>query len=96
MYKHKKLPTPTNPPINTSKMLRMHKERIASVQLRHDMIQANKRQSYINEYDRNKGYLSHNITHGHVSHAHLTARKEILKELFQQSFKPQMHELYSK
>ena len=52
MFKHKKLPTPTNPPINTAKVLKMHKERVASVQLRHDMIQANKRQNYINEYDR--------------------------------------------
>ena len=95
MYKHKKLPTPTNP-INTSKMLRMHKERIASVQLRHDMIQANKRQNYINEYDRINGILSNNIAHGYDSAAYLTNRKEKLKDLFEQSFKEQMHELYNK
>ena len=52
MYKHKQLPSQSRPPINTAKVLRMHKERVASVQLRHDMIQANKRQNYINEYDR--------------------------------------------
>ena len=74
----------------------MHRERIASVQLRQDMIQANKRQNYINEYDRINGMLSHNITHGHISHDHLTKRKEKLKDLFEQSFKDQMHELYNK
>ena len=96
MYKHKNLPTPINPPINTAKVLRTHEERIASVQLRHDMIQANKRQNYMNEYDRINGMLSHNITHGHISYDHLTKRKEKLKDLFEQSFKDQMHELYNK
>ena len=96
MYKHKKLPTPVNPPISTAKVLRKHRERIASLQLRHDMIQANKRQNYINEYDRINGYLSHNIAHGHVSHAHLTTRKEKLKDLFEKSFRDEMHELYNK
>ena len=96
MDKHKNLPTPINPPINTAKVLRMHKERVASVQLRHDMIQANKRQNYINEYDRINGSLSNNIAHGHVSAAYLTNRKEKLKDLFEQSFKEQMHELYNK
>ena len=96
MYKHKQLPSQSRPPINTAKVLRMHKERVASVQLRHDMIQANKRQNYINEYDRINGILSHNIAHGHVSHDHLTKRKDKLKDLFEQSFKEQMHELYNK
>ena len=96
MFKHKKLPTPTNPPVNAAKVPTMHRERIASVQLRQDMIQANKRQNYINEYDRINGMLSHNITHGHISHDHLTKRKEKLKDLFEQSFKDQMHELYNK
>ena len=96
MFKHKKLPTPTNPPINTAKVLKMHKERVASVQLRHDMIQANKRQNYINEYDRINGMLSYNITHWHISHDHLTKRKERLKELFNESFEDALHELYNK
>jgi len=96
MDKHSKLPKPINAPINIEKILRKHKTKVASLQLRHDIIQANKRQNYINEYDRINGYLMHNITHGHESHAHLTSRKERLKELFAQSFIPQMHELYSK
>ena len=85
MYKHKNLPTPINPPINTAKVLRKHKERVASVQLRHDMIQANKQQNYINEHDRTDGILSKNIAHGHVSAAYLTNRKEKLTDLFEQS-----------
>ena len=79
MYKHKQLPSQSRPPINTAKVLRILRERIASVQLRHDTIQANKRQSYINECDRINGMLSHNITHGHVSYDHLTNRKNRIK-----------------
>jgi hypothetical protein len=79
MYKHKQLPSQSRPPTNTAKVLRMHKERVASVQLRHDMIQANKRQNYINEYDRINGILSNNIAHGHVSAAYLTNRKTRIK-----------------
>ena len=33
---------------------------------------------------------------GHISAAYLTNRKEKLKDLFEQSFKEQMHELYNK
>jgi hypothetical protein len=32
------------------------------------------------------GYLSHNITHGHVSHAHLTARKRNIKRIVSTKF----------
>jgi hypothetical protein len=52
MYKHNKLPKPINAPINIETILRKHKTKVASLQLRHDIIQANKRQNYINEYDR--------------------------------------------
>ena len=96
MYKHSKLPKPINAPINIETILRKHKTKVASLQLRHDIIQANKRQNYINEYDRINGILSHNIAHGHVSHDYLTKRKDQLKDLFEQSFKEQMHELYNK
>ena len=104
MYKHKKfdskfeeiIPTIKKSPVDMHKILKKHKEKHESIQLRHDIIQANKRQNYINEYDRINGYLMHNITHEHVSHAHLTSRKEQLKLLFEKSFKPEMHELYNK
>ena len=96
MYKHSKLPKQIHAPINIETILRKHKTKVASLQLRHDIIQATKRQNYINEYDRINGELSHNITHGHVSHTRLVARKERLKELFHQSFIPQMHELFNK
>ena len=95
MYKHKQLPSQSRPPINTAKVLRMHRERVASVQLRHDMIQANKRQNYINEYDRINGILSNHIAHGHVSAAYLSNRKTRLKELFDESFEDKKHELYN-
>ena len=81
MDKPKKLPTFVKAPIDAEKVLKRHATRVASLQLRHDIIQANKRQNYINEYDRINGYLMHNITHEHVSHAHLTSRKEQLKNL---------------
>ena len=96
MYKHSKLPKPINAPINIETILRKHKTKVASLQLRHDILQATKRQNYINEYDRINGYLSHNITHGHVSHTHLTARKERLKELFHESFEDAVHEINNK
>ena len=104
MYKHKKfndkfpeyLPKLIKPPVKMKDIFSKRKEQHESIQLSHDIINAVKRQNYINEYDRINGELSRNITHGHVSHAHLTARKERLKQLFHESFIPQMHELYSK
>ena len=102
MYKHKKfdskfeeiIPTIKKSPVDMHKILTKHKEKHESIQLRHDIIQANRRQNYINEYDRINGYLTHNITHGHISHDVLTKRKERLKELFDESFESALHELY--
>ncbi len=104
MYKHKKfndkfpeyLPKANRPPVNLKDVFKKRKEQHESIQLRHDIINAVKRQNYINEYDRINGYLSHNITHGHISHAHLTARKERLKELFHESFEDAVHEINNK
>ena len=79
MDKPKKLPTFVKAPIDAEKVLKRHATRVASLQLRHDIIQANKRQNYINEYDRINGILSNNIAHGHVSAAYLTNRKTRLK-----------------
>ena len=55
-----------------------------------------KRQNYINEHDRIKGELSHNITQGHISYATLTARQKRLKELFAESFEDALHEINNK
>ena len=97
MDKHKKLlPKPINAPINIEKILRKHRNKVASLQFRHDILQATKRQNYINEYDRINGELSNDITHGHVSHAHLAARKQKLKEIFHESFEEALHEIYNK
>ena len=104
MYNHKKfdshfeaiIPTIKTAPVDLHKIFKKRKEQHESVQLRHDIIQHDKRQNYINEYDRINGYLSHNITHGHISYEHLTKRKERLKELFEDSFENALHELYNK
>ena len=104
MFKHNKfgdklpeyLPTVKRSPVNLKDVFKKRKELHESIQLRHDIITANKRQNYINEYDRINGYLMHNITHGHVSRDHLTKRKERLKELFNESFEEALHELYNK
>ena len=103
MYKHKKfndkfqeyLPKIKKPPVNLKDVFKKRKEQHESIQFRRDILQANKRQNYINEYDRINGILSHNITHGHVSEAHLTTRKKRLKELFDESFEDKKHELYN-
>ena len=104
MYKHKKfgdkfqenIPIIKKQPVHLKDVFKKRKEQHESVQLRHDIIQANQRQNYINEYDRINGYLTHNITHGHISREYLTKRKERLKELFNESFEDALHELYNK
>ena len=108
MYKHKKfndefssyLPKMTKPPVKMkdilSKRKAQQKEHHESIQYRNDILNAVKRQNYINEYDRIKAELSHNITHGHVSHATLTARQKRLKELFAESFEDVLHEINDK
>ena len=103
MYKHKKfgdkfqehLPTIKRPPVKLKDLLKKKKEQHESLQYRHDMIQANKRQNYINGYDRINGILTNNIAHGHVSAAYLTNRKNRIKELFDESFEDKKHELYN-
>ena len=44
---------------NLKDVFKKRKEQHESIQLRHDIINAVKRQNYINEYDRINGYLSH-------------------------------------
>ena len=103
MYKHKQfgdkiqenIPIIKRPPVKLKDLLKKKKEQHESIQYRHDMIQSNKRQNYINEYDRINGILSNNISHGHVSAAYLTNRKTRLKELFDESFEDKKHELYN-
>ena len=103
MYKHKQfgdkfqeyLPKIKKPPVNLKDVFKKRKEQHESVQYRHDIIQANKRQNYINEYDRINGILSHNIAHGHVSAKHLEDRKTRIKELFDESFEDKKHKLYN-
>ena len=91
MYKHKKfndefssyLPKMTKPPVKMkdilSKRKAQQKEHHESIQYRNDILNAVKRQNYINEYDRINGIFSNNIAHGHVSAAYLTNRKKNIK-----------------
>jgi len=103
MYKHKQfgdkfqeyLPTIKRPPVKLKDLLKKKKEQHESLQYRHDMIQANKRENYINEYDRINGILSNNIAHGHVSAEYLTSRNNKIKKLFDESFEDKKHELYN-
>ena len=82
MFEHKKLGdklpeyvlTIKRSPINFKTMFKRRKEQHESVEFRHEIIQANERQNYINEYDRINSMLSNNIAHGHVSAAYLTNR----------------------
>ncbi len=103
MNKHKKLqpnhvlvPRIVKPPISYATILAKNRLKEASLQYRHDVIQASKRQNYINEYDRLKGILTSNISHGFHDHDRLQHRQQELTNLFAQSFAKNepLHELY--
>jgi hypothetical protein len=75
MIKDKKLPIMTRAPINYATILRKGRIKEASLQYRHDVAKSRQRQNYINEYDRIKGMLSHNITHEHYDYQRLKNRQ---------------------
>jgi hypothetical protein len=65
----------------------------ASVLIRKEMLEKNKRANYINEYDRILGLLEghadrFNIPGGHFQKDKLTNRLQMLKKLFQESHEP--------
>ena len=86
---HGLIPTHVKSPISYSSILNKNRIQEASLQYRHDVIQASKRQNYINEYDRLKGMLSNNISKGHHDHHRLQHRQQQLTKLFTQSFTDQ-------
>ena len=96
MIKDKNLPIITKAPISYATILRKGRIKEASLQFRHDVAKARIRQNYMNEFDRIKGMLSHNITHGHYDYQRLKNRQTELKSLFDESFKEPLHELYKK
>ena len=96
MIKDKKLPIITRAPISYATILRKGRIKEASLQYRHDVANSRQIQNYINEYDRIKGMLSHNITHGHYDYQRLKNRQEELKTLFDESFNKPLHDIYKK
>ena len=93
MNKHQKLapnqglvPTMINAPFSLEAFLKKLKRKEALLQYRHDMLNATRRQNYINEYDRAAGILNHSITHRHMDHHRLTDRQAELKQLIDESF----------
>ena len=90
------LPKMIHPPFSLTAFLKKLKRKEALLQYRHDIINATKRQNYINEYDRIAGMLNHSITHRHVDHNRLLNRQAELKKLFDESFNPPGHEISGK
>ena len=103
MNKHKKLapnqgliPKIQKPPISVEKFLEKLATRRALVQYRNDIVQAQHRQNYINEYDRIAGILHKSITNGYMDHSRLKDRQAELKKLYEQSFEKPSHEITRK
>ncbi len=93
------IPKLIRPPISYNKIFEKARVKDASLSFRHAMIQANKRQNYINEYDRLKGILTSDISHGSHDHVRLQERQKDLKQLFADSFKTNtypLHDIYKK
>ena len=90
------IPRLTKPPISYATIVNKARIKEASLQYRHDVIQATKRQNYFHEYDRLKGMLANNISHGHHDHDRLQHRQQELTKLFALSFATNnpLHELY--
>ena len=103
MNKHKKLapnqglvPKMINPPFQLEAFLKKLKKKEALLQYRHDMLNATRRQNYINEYERIAGLLSQSVTSRHVDHNRLMNRQAELKQLFDESFDKPRHEISRK
>ena len=68
----------------------------ASIQFRNDMLKANARAHYHNEYDRIRSILTHTVVpQGHMSRERLENRAKELKRLAMESVHPPHHEIYN-
>lgn len=96
MLSQSQIPTITKSPVSYATIVKKGNIRAASLQYRHDVLQATNRQNYINEYDRLKGMLTSNISHGNHDYDRLQRRQQELTNLFTQSFNKitPNHELY--
>lgn len=65
---------------NLQKQLDAHATKVASIRLRKEWLEKQKKTNYQNEYDRIRGMISENVVKG-KSIASLDARKKRLEEL---------------
>ena len=84
---------PRRVPYSYEKIMENHHRRNASIQFRNDLLKAQKRANYHNEYDRLTGILNNTVLR-HGNKERLINRKEELKRLAQTAFHPAHHEIY--
>ena len=85
---------PRRIPYSYHKIMERHHRRHASIQFRNDLLKAQARANYHNEYDRLTGIFNNTVLK-HGDKERLMNRKEELKKLAQQSFYPPHHEIYN-
>jgi len=85
---------PRRVPYSYHKLMERHQRRHASIQFRNDLLKAQARANYHNEYDRLTGIMNSTVL-GHGDKERLMNRKEELKRLAQASFYPPHHEIYN-
>jgi len=96
------IPAPiSNPEAYKILLKRERMQKPVSVLFRKEMLEKNKRASYINEYDRILGLLEghadrFNIPGGHFQKDKLTNRLQMLKKLFQESHEGEKHPITKK
>ena len=93
--KEQQLIQPRRVPYSYHKIMERHHRRHASIHFRNDLLRAQARANYHNEYDRLTGILNNTVL-GHRDKERLMNRKEELKRLAHASFYPPHHEIYNK
>ena len=103
MTNHKKLsvnvsfiPNISKPIRGYTDMLKKSQDLEALLHFRRSTKQAMNRINYMNEYDRIAGVLDKTVKHGHHDFDRLQNRHQELKDLYMQSFNPDIikHELH--
>ena len=103
MTNHKKLsvnvsfiPNISKPIRGYKNMLRTSQDQEALLHFRRSTKQAMNRINYMNEYDRIAGILDQTVKHGHHDFDRLRKRHQELKDLYMQSFNPDIikHDLH--
>jgi hypothetical protein len=86
---------PAKIPYSYHAIMERHKRKHASIQFRNDLLKAQTRANYHNEYDRLTGILNNTVLR-HGDKERLMNRKDELRKLAQDSFHPPHHEIYNK